>query len=171
MSAGLGRLHPALASRVVRRRLDRAAPDRSSGRDHIDAVLALATALKAPRCSLPGRQRSAGKADGSSSRMASRRPSSRLRTLSTFPLSIPGEVARSGVDGFGTRRLSKTPRGRRKRDRAGGTAAAVAVAGSVLKLPLAVRSRRPGDRFRPLGMGGRGRKLQDFLVDRKVATK
>ena len=49
------------------------------------------------------------------------------------------------------------------------TAAAVAVEGSVLKLPLAVRNRRPGDRFRPLGMGGRGRKLQDFLVDRKVS--
>jgi len=34
-------------------------------------------------------------------------------------------------------------------------------------MPLAVRSRRPGDRFRPLGAPGR-RKLQDFLVDRKV---
>ena len=31
-----------------------------------------------------------------------------------------------------------------------------------------MRSRKPGDRFRPLGMGGQGRKLQDFLVDRKV---
>ena len=28
-------------------------------------------------------------------------------------------------------------------------------------------SRRPGDRFRPLGMG-RAKKLQDFLVDRKI---
>jgi tRNA(Ile)-lysidine synthase len=32
---------------------------------------------------------------------------------------------------------------------------------------LAVRYRRPGDRFRPLGLGGR-KKLQDFFVDRKV---
>jgi tRNA(Ile)-lysidine synthase len=32
---------------------------------------------------------------------------------------------------------------------------------------LFVRSRRPGDRFRPLGLGGR-KKLQDFFVDRKV---
>jgi tRNA(Ile)-lysidine synthase len=37
-----------------------------------------------------------------------------------------------------------------------------------VQLPLAIRSRRPGDRFRPLGAPGR-RKLQDFLVDRKVA--
>ena len=38
---------------------------------------------------------------------------------------------------------------------------------SSLALPLAVRTRRPGDRFRPLGAPGR-RKLQDLLVDRKV---
>ena len=47
------------------------------------------------------------------------------------------------------------------------SAAAVSVA-AVMKLPLAVRSRKPGDRFRPLGMGGQ-QKLQDFLVDRKVS--
>ena len=34
--------------------------------------------------------------------------------------------------------------------------------------PLAVRNRRPGDRFRPVGLGGR-KKLQDFFVDEKVA--
>ena len=43
----------------------------------------------------------------------------------------------------------------------------VGVEAAALALPLAVRSRRPGDRFRPLGAPG-GRKLQDFLVDRKV---
>jgi len=36
-----------------------------------------------------------------------------------------------------------------------------------IRLPLFVRNRRPGDRFRPLGAPGR-RKLQDVLVDRKV---
>ena len=35
---------------------------------------------------------------------------------------------------------------------------------------LEVRSRRPGDRFRPLGLRGR-KKLQDFLVDRKVPRR
>jgi tRNA(Ile)-lysidine synthase len=34
--------------------------------------------------------------------------------------------------------------------------------------PLAVRFRRPGDRFQPFGLSGQ-KKLQDFLVDRKVA--
>lgn len=37
-----------------------------------------------------------------------------------------------------------------------------------LKGPLTVRTRRRGDRFRPFGMGGREKKLQDFLVQRKV---
>src|SRR6185295_13031460 len=33
---------------------------------------------------------------------------------------------------------------------------------------LTVRNRRPGDSFRPVGVGGR-KKLQDYFVDRKVA--
>ncbi len=40
-----------------------------------------------------------------------------------------------------------------------------------LTLPLTVRSRQRGDRVRPLGMGGREKKLQDVLVDRKVARE
>jgi tRNA(Ile)-lysidine synthase len=35
--------------------------------------------------------------------------------------------------------------------------------------PLVVRSRRPGDRLRPLGLGG-SKKLQDILVDAKVPS-
>ena len=45
------------------------------------------------------------------------------------------------------------------------------VAAEGLTLPLVVRSRKPGDRFSPLGMGGRRKKLQDVLVDRKVAQE
>lgn len=36
--------------------------------------------------------------------------------------------------------------------------------------PLAVRNRRRGDRFRPLGLPGR-KKIQDYFVDRKVARQ
>jgi tRNA(Ile)-lysidine synthase len=45
------------------------------------------------------------------------------------------------------------------------------VASDGLQLPLAVRARRRGDRLRPLGLGGREKKLQDVLVDRKVARE
>lgn len=37
-----------------------------------------------------------------------------------------------------------------------------------LSLPLVVRAWQPGDRFRPAGMKGRTRKLQDFFTDLKV---
>ena len=36
-----------------------------------------------------------------------------------------------------------------------------------LRMPLSVRTRRPGDRFRPLGLGGE-KKLHDFFIDRRV---
>ena len=49
-------------------------------------------------------------------------------------------------------------------------AAASCVAARPVPGALAVRNRRPGDRFRPLGLGGR-KKLQDFFVDRKVPAQ
>jgi tRNA(Ile)-lysidine synthetase-like protein len=39
---------------------------------------------------------------------------------------------------------------------------------SVIRGPIEVRSRRPGDRIAPRGMSGR-KSIQDLLVDRKVA--
>jgi tRNA(Ile)-lysidine synthase len=36
-----------------------------------------------------------------------------------------------------------------------------------VQFPLEIRGPRPGDRFRPTGAAG-SRKLQDFLVDRKI---
>ena len=36
---------------------------------------------------------------------------------------------------------------------------------------LTLRNRRPGDRFCPAGMGGRSKKLQDYLVDEKVPRR
>jgi tRNA(Ile)-lysidine synthetase-like protein len=44
----------------------------------------------------------------------------------------------------------------------------VFVDGDRLSSPLSVRSRRPGDRFAPLGMGGHHMKLSDFMVNEKV---
>ncbi len=38
-------------------------------------------------------------------------------------------------------------------------------------IPLTVRSRRPGDVFCPAGMGGRHKKLQDYLVDEKIPRR
>ena len=38
-----------------------------------------------------------------------------------------------------------------------------------MKLPLMIRSAQPGDRFEPLGLGGRSQPLNDFFRGRKVA--
>ena len=40
--------------------------------------------------------------------------------------------------------------------------------GDKLEFPLGLRSWKPGDRFQPLGMGGKTKKVQDFLTDLKV---
>lgn len=44
--------------------------------------------------------------------------------------------------------------------------------GACLRLPagleLRLRTRRPGDRFKPKGMGGRSRKVKDWMIDRKI---
>ncbi len=75
-------------------------------------------------------------------------------------LSIPGEAL--VPDG---RVLSTELRHRGQTAGLGGRCTAVIDAASVSA--LGVRFRRPGDLFRPLGLGGR-KKLQDYFVDRKV---
>jgi len=40
-----------------------------------------------------------------------------------------------------------------------------------IQTPLVLRSRLPGDRFCPAGMGGRSKKLQDYFVDEKVPLR
>jgi tRNA(Ile)-lysidine synthase len=158
---GLTALPPALASRVARKALTAAAPDRFIGFQHIDDLLELArTGAEGAALTLPGVtavRRGARIVFGS---VAERPFSNSFR----FPLSIPGEVAVPGwalsaawLDGA---LELKTPPAR-------GDVAVVAAAR--LRGALAVRTRRQGDTFRPLGMGGQGRKLQDFLVDRKVS--
>ena len=152
-------LHPALATRVVREALNRAAPGQFFGRDHTLSVLALAGARPGAAVSVPG---ATARREGGRLVLSAGAAPEPFSNSFRFPLSIPGRVALPGwtvsahacPDGMTAPRFS---------------AAAVSVAAGGLKLPLAVRSRRPGDKFRPLGMGGRGRKLQDFLVDRKVA--
>ena len=170
--AGLLRAPRALASRVVLGALQRQAGSRPIHFDHVERVFALAAAGSGGAVSLPGQDavttggvivlRPAGpKSRGSPKREGG-------GNSFAFSLSIPGEVALDpqkltvtaermpGTDAAQARPMKWAARG-----------AEVGVAAAALRLPLAVRSRRPGDRFRPLGAPG-ARKLQDFFVDRKV---
>jgi tRNA(Ile)-lysidine synthase len=159
--AGLTALPLALASRVTRKAVAAAAPGRFIGFQHIDDLLELArSGAEGAAASLPGVT-----AVRRGSRIVFGIVSDRPFSNSfRFPLSIPGEVAVPGW-ALSAARIEEpeevTPPPAR-----GNTAV---VAAAPLRGPLAVRSRRPGDVFRPLGMHGRGRKLQDFLVDRKIA--
>ena len=40
-----------------------------------------------------------------------------------------------------------------------------------LVLPLTVRARQPGERFRPLGMGGHSMKLSDFMINNNLPRR
>ncbi len=40
-----------------------------------------------------------------------------------------------------------------------------------LELPLTLRSRRSGDRFRPFGLGGHSQKLSDFMINAKLPRR
>lgn len=160
----LRRLPRALASRVVRHAVGQQASGRFIGAQHVERVLELAAAdvEEGASAALPGQT-------------ATRRgrhivlgppPEPPFSNFCRFPLSIPGEVAFGGWAVSAQRLAESAPLPERKSR--GGT---VLVEAAALRCPLAVRARRLGDRFRPLGMAGQGRKLQDFLVDRKVARR
>jgi tRNA(Ile)-lysidine synthase len=98
--------------------------------------------------------------------------SSDVRTTASlfrYPLSIPGEVS---LPQHGCIVSAQFADGRERSPRAlSATMSSRATAMVALDRwtpPLSVRNRRPGDRFRPFGLDGQ-KKLQDFLVDRKVA--
>lgn len=176
-AAGLSSAPRALSSRVAHAALQRLAGSKPIHFEHVDRLLALAEGAAAGEgraISLPGQiavrvgdrieLRPAGQ---SRSRGPARRSAKREGGTSfAVALSIPGEV-QVGSHAVGAERLEGPDGADRRQSNWEGRGSEVGVAAGALALPLAVRSRRAGDRFRPLGAPGR-RKLQDFLVDRKV---
>jgi tRNA(Ile)-lysidine synthase len=84
-----------------------------------------------------------------------------------YPLSIPGEVARP-ASGWVLSVETTSNGGANGPSASVGSGAVAVVRGDLFRGSLAVRNRRPGDRFRPVGLNG-WKKLQDLFVDRKVA--
>jgi tRNA(Ile)-lysidine synthase len=88
--------------------------------------------------------------------------------LFKIKLSIPGEVlveaagCRLSADDSGTWGGLTAP------GATTGNGAVAVVRRDRVQGSLAVRNRRPGDRFRPIGLNG-SKKLQDLFVDRKLA--
>jgi tRNA(Ile)-lysidine synthase len=157
-------LHPALRARVARLALGILAPDRFAGYEHVDRLLALAgEAGDGASVSLPG-QHACRRDDVI---LLSRKPFAAFVNTFEISLSIPGEATTG--DWVVSAEAGDTQPGQSP-----GTLKvecpqlSVVARADLLTSPLTVRSRRPGDRFRPAGLGGRARKVQDVLVDRKV---
>jgi tRNA(Ile)-lysidine synthase len=146
---------------VARDLLRRVAPTRFIGYDHAARLLELAGAGGTGRVDLPGQQAELAAGRLTLRARKGRRPADKP-AANSFPvlLSIPGEAVLEG--------LGMTIAGRLTAGVPTGLAAdSVALDADAPTLPLGIRTRRPGDSMRPLGLGGR-KKLQDLLVDRKV---
>lgn len=194
-AGALTSLHPALASRVARIALTNLSEGRFVGYDHIASFLDFVRdSVPGAALSLPGQEAVNGGARITLKRVSARPlsegrgrsrrsgdPSAVARSAEVeaaeaergnsfrFPLSIPGEVTLS-QQGWAISAEPLDPERAAERRVEGwrGRGDVVGVSADALQLPLSVRTRRPGDRFRPLGLGGNEKKLQDFLVDRKV---
>ena len=167
-----------MAAPVALRRLVlwRAMTDASGGRpvafDHVQAVLRLLEPdAQASGIDVPGHR---AERIGSRLVLTSKPPGAvgrwspnpaNLANLFRYPLSIPGEVrlpeagwvVSANLENLANLANLENPR-------------IAIVRSDVCPGPLAVRNRRPGDRFHPVGVGGQ-KKLQDFFVDRKVARQ
>src|SRR5581483_925670 len=164
--ARLSAAPPALRRLAVWRALN----DRAAGHPvtaaHVDAALGLLAAGEGASIDAPGlRVHRIG-----SRIVLNRRDETREDRANywRFPLSIPGEVTTTRMtvsaelaDGLAVGDVGANV----------GNGPVAAVRADLLRVgvdgALAVRNRRPGDRFRPVGLGGR-KKLQDEFVDRKI---
>jgi tRNA(Ile)-lysidine synthase len=194
-TAALTGLHPAVGSRVARVALGRLAGDRFVGFEHVQRFMDFVRCgPKGSAISLPGQQAvhqgerillgpepPRRKRVEKGGRVGPEDATAEVGGLvplkpavvpkgakageggNSFrvPLSIPGEVV------LAPQQLTLSARWADGRGETASPSNLVAMV-SGLKGPLAVRSRRPGDRFQPPGLGGRARKLQDYLVDRKI---
>jgi tRNA(Ile)-lysidine synthase len=154
----LGREPLALARRIALEALRRAGT-RHPGFDHVQAVLGLCAAPRGG-LDLPGGVRAEliGPDVVLSSRASDARPQP---AVFRYPLPVPGRVWIEEIGaGITAERASDVPAATAEMPVAV-VPAARAAAG------FQVRSWRPGDALRPLGLGGR-KKLQDLFVDRHV---
>ena len=164
------------AAPIALRRLAlwRAMNDAAGGRPidaaHVESALRLLDGRDGASIDAPGiRVHRIGARIVLTSRTGNReRPTSRERPPNFWrvPLSIPGEAVADGM----TVSAELAPGGAAGLARGAemGSGSMAAVRADLFADGLAVRNRRPGDRFRPVGLGGH-KKLQDFFVDRKIA--
>jgi tRNA(Ile)-lysidine synthase len=179
---------------AVWRAMSIAAHSRPVAFEHVAAALALLDASDGASIDAPGHRvqrkgsrlvltegrlsrgskgsKGSGGSEGSEGSMNSLNPLNHLNPLNFFfyPLSIPGEVIDT-QRGFtvSVEPAEVTSSGNPPCENVGKGLTAV-IRRDRIGDGLAVRNRRPGDRFRPVGLNGR-KKLQDLFVDRKIARE
>jgi tRNA(Ile)-lysidine synthase len=164
--AALATLPTALTRILIHRVLSEASGGRAGSFEHVEQVRRLAVGGQGPM-DLPGCRvdRSAadivltGRHERGTGRVRQPEPN-----LFSYSLSIPGSVV---VGEAGLTVSAELDSSEAVEAATGPSEAVVAVRLDQCGGRLTVRSRRPGDRFRPVGLGGR-KKVQDFFVDRKV---
>jgi tRNA(Ile)-lysidine synthase len=178
--AGLSAAPLALRRAMLWRVMSEVAGRRQVAFGHVDAALRLTSdGARGKGIDLPGQRLDRigsrlvlrGRTPGTIGRPAP--PVKVAANIFRYPLSIPGEVAvpEAGwlvtAEAFGVG--GDVMVGERATTCSGRENNNVAfVRSDLCRGSLAVRNRRPGDRFRPVGLRGR-KKLQDFFVDLKIA--
>jgi tRNA(Ile)-lysidine synthase len=161
--APLAALHAAIARRVIRHALEAAHGTTGAffAARHVEAIRRLALADNSRgHLDLPGLTVEVDHETLTLSRPAAVRGRDRFERGLTVPGSV--DVPEAGIVVIAS--MADIVASAQIENGRGNRAALQAAA---LSLPLVVRSRRAGDRFRPFGAPGR-RKLQDVFVDRKV---
>ena len=158
-------LHPALGRRIARNLLARMS-GRAAGFDQIERLRRLAGGAPT-RIDLPGCR--AERLDAVV-RVTARVGRGRPGGVGPFEytLDVPGEVRVPEADLVVSAERARVELLPSRPDRVVGRDGGQAVSVDVGAGSLAVRNWRPGDRFRPLGLHGHRKKLQDLFVDRKV---
>jgi len=174
---------PALRRLVVWQALKAASGGREIGADHVSAVIRLIeedAGSDGKTLDLPGQrvqringrvvlESRSGPTGSRGSQGSPDAPGSTQANPATdyrFPLSIPGRVLVPQAGLCVSAEAVATP-GDRGGCATAGRGGEVRVRRDVIVGTLAVRNRRPGDRYRPVGLNG-SKKLQDLFVDCKV---
>jgi tRNA(Ile)-lysidine synthase len=185
----LNRLPPPVRRVIVWRAMTELARGRAVGFDHAAAALRVAAPDGPSALDAPGQRVErigsslvlTGRPPDAVGRWNPANPESRANpeslansaNLFRYPLSIPGEVPLPQANCVVSAHAVVDADREREAIEPGaivGNGPVAVVRGDLCRGSLAVRNRRPGDRFRPVGLGGK-KKLQDFFVDRKVARR
>jgi len=161
---------PALARRIALRALEAASGGRFVGFDHVEALLALIRGEPLGAADFPGlRAERLGTQVMLRPRPAPARGGREARPGFCYALSVPGRIVVAEAGMVVTAEQGPAPPEGGMAGLVAGPSGRIAVVdSSAAGRQLRVRSRKPGDRFRPLGLAGT-KKLQDFFIDRKVA--